>query len=426
MFSFISIINASPLFYKQFIPGTHINNVCCIIIPVTRKILHLDLDAFYCAVEELLNPDLTHKAFAVGGSPNKRGVISSCSYAARQFGIHSAMPTAKALSLYPKLILVPGNHPAYADYSAKVMKIIAQLSPLVEQMSIDEAFIDVSDLPQSGKMISKELQRSINDALSLPCSIGVATNKLVAKIANDYGKASNRGSAPPQAITVILPGGEAAFLAPLPVRALLGIGPKTAARLKTLGIITIGDLAHIPDAKLKQLFGESGPELGQRAKGIDDSPLVSEHKVKSISNEVTFERDIADQTKLLQTLRSLSDQVGRRLRKSALAGNTVHLKLRYADFITLTRQITLSQYTDQDNEIYKTVNKLLEQNWLKGHPVRLLGVGISGLGPPIRQLSLWDQGDLHEKKLLKAVDGLKDRFGEKIIRRASHLKNNDQ
>jgi len=358
------------------IPGTHMDNVCCIIIPVTRKILHLDLDAFYCAVEELLNPDLTHKAFAVGGIPNKRGVISSCSYAARQFGIHSAMPTAKALSLYPKLILVPGNHPAYADYSAKVMKIIAQLSPLVEQMSIDEAFIDVSDLPQSGKMISKELQRSINDAL--------------------------------------------------PVRALLGIGPKTATRLKTLGIITIGNLAHIPDAKLKQLFGESGPELGQRAKGIDDSPLVSEHKVKSISNEVTFERDIADQTKLLQTLRSLSDQVGRRLRKSALAGNTVHLKLRYADFITLTRQITLSQYTDQDNEIYKTVNTLLEQNWLKGHPVRLLGVGISGLGPPIRQLSLWDQGDLHEKKLLKAVDGLKDRFGEKIIRRASHLKNNDQ
>jgi DNA polymerase-4 len=384
-----------------------------------RKILHLDLDAFFCAVEELLNPELAGKAFAVGGSPTGRGVISSCSYAARLSGVHSAMPSARALRLCPGLLLVPARHGVYGEYSQRVMKILGELTPLVEQISIDEAFLDVSDLPEPGEVLARRLQAAIRDQVGLPCSLGVAANKLVAKIATDTGKAAQHKGEPPNAVTVVPPGGEAAFLAPLPVRAMWGVGPKTAARLAGLDIHTIGDLARLPPGALVQHFGQGGADFARRARGEDDAPVLTSHEVKSISNEVTFERDLSDADRLTGTLRELSESVGRRLRQAELRGSTVHIKLRWADFLTITRQVSLPQPTDQDGVICAAANRLFEQNRPKNRPVRLLGVGVSGLTCVPRQLSLWDTETEKEHRLLQAVDELRQRFGRDIIQRAS-------
>jgi DNA polymerase IV len=389
---------------------------------MARKILHLDLDAFFCAVEEQHNPELVGKAFAVGGRPEERGVVASCSYAARRFGVRSAMPMARALRLCPSLIIVSSRHGDYSKVSQEVMKRVKSLSPSFEQISIDEAFIDVSDLPESGEEQARKLQARIRTELGLPCSIGVASNKLLAKIANDVGKASARGEGPPNAITVVEPGGEAAFLAPLPVMALWGVGPKTAERLEEKGIRTIGDLARWQEAELVRMFGKNGADLSVRARGIDDRPVEPSHETKSISQETTFSKDITNADSLVRTLRNLSEGVGRRLRKENLCGTTVKIKLRWQDFTTLTRQVTLSQPTDQDIEIFEAALKLFEANWRKGQPVRLLGVGVSGLGPPVRQLSLWDDGSEKERRLQAAVDALRERYGRNIVQRASRIK----
>jgi DNA polymerase-4 len=390
---------------------------------MTRKILHLDLDAFFCSVEEILDPSLKGKPFAVAGRPDQRGVVSSCSYAARKFGIHSAMPTSRALSLLPQLILVSDRHGNYSEFSDKVMAILDDTSPLVEKVSIDEAFLDVSDMQQSGKQIARSLQDRIRAELDLPCSIGVATNKLVAKVANDYGKSKSNSSTAPCAITVVPPGAEADFLAPLPVQALWGIGPKSAESLNSLGITTIGDLASMRDSDLSALFGKTAPEIRDRARGIDNSPISLEHEAKSVSNETTFAKDVADQPYLLEVLHQLSERVGSRMRISNVAGNTIQIKLRYADFSTITRQVTLPVFTNQDSEIFTAAIALFNTHWSKGMPVRLLGVGVSGLGAPLRQLDLWEKQDgLREQQLLKAIDQLRERYGKNIIQRAARIK----
>ena len=382
----------------------------------------MDLDAFFCCVEEILDPILVGKAFAVGGNPDHRGVVSSCSYAARKFGVHSAMPTGRALNLCPKLILVHGRHGLYDEYSHKVMAILEDTTPLVQPISIDEAFMDVSDMPQSGKAIAQDLQKRIKDEVGLPCSIGVGSNKLVAKIANDVGKSLNKTGAPPAAITIVAPGTEAEFLAPLPVRSLWGIGEKSAERLKDLGIFTIGDIANLPDPSLRQIFGNNGAEIRDRARGIDNSPVHNDREVKSVSNEITFSRDSNDKAQLLGILHNLTEKVGARLRKAGIAGNTVQLKLRYGDFTTLTRQVTLTIFTNQDHEIYTSIQALFLANWDGITSIRLLGVGVKGLGQPLRQLNLWEQGSLKEQELLKAIDSLKERYGNQIIQRAVQLK----
>jgi len=235
-----------------------------------RKILHLDLDAFFCAVEELHDPSLQGIPFAVGGSPEKRGVVASCSYAARKFGVRSAMPMSRAINLCPDLVIVSSRHGEYASVSRQVMVQINDITPLVEQISIDEAFLDVSDLSDPGEDIARTIQLNIRREVKLPCSIGVATNKLIAKTANDFGKAAYKGAGPPNAITVIPAGKESEFLAPLPVDALWGIGPKSAKRLEAAGIKTIGDLAGKSEAELNTYFGKLAHDIIERARGIDN------------------------------------------------------------------------------------------------------------------------------------------------------------
>jgi DNA polymerase-4 len=383
----------------------------------SQTILHLDLDAFFCSVEESFEPTLRGKAFAVGGMPHERGVVSSCSYAARAKGVRSAMPTAQALRLCPGLILVSGRHSTYGKVSEQVMARLRELTFAMEQISIDEAFIDLSDVAGTPESIARRLQAKIRDELELPCSIGIASNKLVAKIATEVGKKAARGNGPPCGLTIVPVGEEAAFLAPLPVEMLWGVGPKTAAKLTSVGMHTIGDIAKWPESGLVHLFGENGRDLARRARGDGDRMIVTEREAKSISQETTFIRDVRNDQQLRKTLRELSDEVGRSLRKAGLGGATIKLKIRWPDFTTLTRQLTLTSRTDQDDDIFKTAVDLMNNVRKPGQAVRLIGVGVSGLGAPVRQLELWDTETDKARRLGRAIDILREKYGEEVIQR---------
>ncbi len=395
-----------------------------------RTILHIDLDAFFCAVEENQNPSLRGKAFAVGGKPEERGVVASCSYAARRMGIRSAMPMSKALKLSSRLIIVPSRHHLYSEVSRQVMAILHEQTPLVEQISIDEAFLDVSGLQDEPERFGRGLQARIYGELHLPCSIGIASNKLMAKLATEVGKAlalqriKVQGlTEPPNAITVVNLGEEAAFLNPLPADMLWGVGPKTSARLTELGISTIGDLAKWPESELIRLFGENGRDLARHSKGIDDRSIVTERETKSISQEITFSKDVRDDRVLEKTLRDMSTEVGRQLRKNNLVGKTIKLKIRWPDFTTLTRQTTLNDPTDQDDVIEKLALDLLRSVRRSNQAVRLIGVGISGLGAPIRQLGLWNMDVERSRRLQQAMDTLNEKYGRDVIHKGEYNEN---
>ena len=383
----------------------------------TRRIIHLDLDAFFCAVEEQRDPGLVGKPFAVGGRPEERGVVASCSYAARHFGVRSAMPMARALKLCPELLIVGSRHRAYGEVSRQVMQRLRDLTPLVEQISIDEAFVDVSDLDEAPEAIARRLQASIRDELGLPCSLGLACNKLVAKIATDVGKIRARGSGPPFALTIVQPGKEAEFLEKLPVEMLWGVGPKTAGRLDQLGIHTIGELAAWPQNDLAARFGKHGYEMSRHARGQDDRPIETSREVKSISQEVTFARDVRDEAELRQTLERMAEQIARSLQKQHLQATTVKLKIRWPDFTTLTRQVSSGTSTDQAKEIASGALGLFEKVWSRGKDVRLIGVGVSGLDARPRQLGLFDVENIRQQKLQEAITELKERFGEGVVKR---------
>jgi DNA polymerase-4 len=389
-----------------------------------RTILHLDLDAFFCAVEETRNPDLRGKAFAVGGKPEERGVVSSCSYAARRDGVRSAMPMSQAIRLSRGLIIVPARHRLYGEVSKQVMDILHGVTGLVEQISIDEAFLDIADIREDPEHIARGLQTRIRDELQLPCSIGIASNKMVAKIATEVGKAialkriKAQGLAePPNAVTVVGYGEEAAFLNPLPADMLWGVGPKTSKRLSELGIHTIGDIAKWPESEMIRLFGENGRELSRHSKGIDERPIEIERETKSISQEITFSRDVRDDKLLQKTLIEMSTEVAKQLRRNNLAGKTIKLKIRWPDFTTLTRQMTLTNPTDQEDEIAQAALDLLKAVRKPNQAVRLIGVGISGLGAPIRQLGLWDVDSEKSRRLQDAVDSLHEKYGKDVIRK---------
>jgi len=380
-------------------------------VPTVRKILHLDLDAFFCAVEVLRYPSLDGKRFAVGGSADGRGVVSSCSYAARKFGVRSAMPMARALRTCPGLIVVPHGG-GYGRMSRKVMEKLDSLTPYVEQISIDEAFIDVSDMPEDSETIARNIQTMVRDELRLPCSLGGATNKLVAKIATNFGKDSANTDGWPSAIFVVPPGKEPEFLAPLPIQAMWGVGPKSAERLERSGIRKLGDLQDWSNEALESMLGSYGHKLKQFALGIDDRPVSpGEGEAKSISSETTFDEDIADRDRLHAVLLSLAQRVGRSLRDESLVCRTVTIKLRWSDFRTITRRVTIAEATDLDQLIYAAAKSLFEKAWQEGHPVRLLGVGTSNLEAGGQQLSLFSQPDDKDHRVQEALDDLRDRFG---------------
>jgi DNA polymerase-4 len=369
----------------------------------------------------------------VGGRPDARGVVSSASYEARRFGVRSAMPTAQALRLCPDAIVLSGSRGRYSEMSRRVMAILREYTPILEQISIDEAFLDVSGTePQYGPpaQLAETIQARIESELGLSASLGVAANKLVAKIASDYRK--------PHGITVVPPGEEAGFLAPLPVRKLWGVGEVTGRELARLGVQTIGDLALIPWERLSREFGSHGEGLWRGARGIDDSPVVTEHETKSLSREETFTRDTRDVALMRRELLRLSDDVAAGLRRQGLMARTVTLKLRYADFKTLTRQHTLAAPADSGAEFYEQALALFEAAWDKQRAVRLLGVGASGLSETAGQLRLFelaadDSGATDARaqrgeavrerraRLDAALDRIRQRFGDEAIQRASLL-----
>ncbi len=388
-----------------------------------RWIIHLDLDAFFASVEELLRPELAGLPIIVGGPPEARGVVASASYAARRYGVRSAMPTAQALRLCPQAVLVPPRHSVYREFSDRVMAILYEYTPLVEQISIDEAFMDVTgcELRWGEPLeLAAGIQRRIKDEIGLSASLGIAGSKLVAKIASDYAK--------PHGLVLVPHGGEAAFLAPLDIERLWGVGKVTARKLRAAGVRTIGDLARLSREQVESWLGNYGVELWLYAHGIDSRPVVSDAgEPRSVSHEETFARDISDPTLLDAELLRLSERVGARLRRYGLRGRTVFIKLRYSDFTTITRQQTLEEPTDMDMEIYRHARRLWEKTWEQGRPVRLIGVGMHQLSTASWQLSLLpaDSEELvrqRQRALNQAVDAIRERFGDTALRRARLLR----
>jgi DNA polymerase-4 len=348
-----------------------------------RAIIHLDLDAFYAAVEILEDPALKGRQVIVGARPEQRGVVASASYAARAFGVRSAMPMSRAVALCPEPVILPPRHAVYRTYSRQVMAILRQVSPLMEQMSIDEAYLDVTDRVDAWEdaiRVAEDVQRQVGAEVGLSASLGVATNKLVAKVASDLDK--------PGGLTVVPPGTEEAFLAPLPVRVLWGVGPVTARKLAELRVKTVGDLARLPEQEAQKHLGQGGVALARQARGVDRRPVVTEHEIKSVSQERTFSRDLADPRALEQQLWQLSQGVAHRLKRVERAAGTVAIKLRYADFTTISRQTTLSVPTDDEQVIYQAALALWRRAWRRGRPVRLLGVAGRRLSSPVGQLPL--------------------------------------
>lgn len=344
-----------------------------------RAILHLDMDAFFVNVHLLDNPQHTRLPLVVGGRPEQRGVVASASYEARKLGIHSAMPTSRALRLCPELVIVPAQWSRIRECSRQVMAELAEFGPL-EKMSVDEAYLDLSE--QANPMeTSVRVRAAVKTATKLPCSVGLATSKLVAKVASDHEK--------PEGFTVVRPGTERDFLAPLPTRVIWGVGPRTAERLLNVGIDTCGKLAKADEALLKASFGRQAVELIRRAQGIDDRLVkVERGQAKSISQEWTFSKDIGEASILENQLRKMSEKVAASLQKRKLIAHTITVKFRLADFTTFTRQKSVSVGIDREDDLFRLATMIWRENWTPGQHIRLIGVATSGLeAGVVRQLS---------------------------------------
>ena len=338
-----------------------------------RHILHADFDAFYASVEQLDNPRLRGKPVVVGGSAEGRGVVASASYEARERGVRSAMPMRTAQRLCPQAIRVGARFDRYREISQRVMSIFRDLTPLVEPLSLDEAYLDVSAVVDEGGKpaeIAAGLKRRVREELGLVVSIGVATSKSIAKIASDMDK--------PDGLTVVSPGSERSFLEPLPIRDLWGVGPRTAERLVAEGIEKIGDIARQDEEWLRERFGRQGVQMRRLALGEDDSPVVVLRETKSVSAETTFASDTGDPEALQEVVSRLSQRVAQQLRRKQLQGRTVKLKLRLSDFTTFTRQRTLPIAVQSADELSRSAGELLRAELYGRRRFRLVGVGVSG------------------------------------------------
>ena len=341
-----------------------------------RHIIHADLDAFYAAVEQLDNPQLRGKPVLVGGSPEGRGVVATASYEAREYGTHSAMPMATAVRLCPQAVVVSPRFPRYRELSQTIMSIFLELTPLVEPLSLDEAYLDITQLVDEGRFpltLALDLKQRIMADTGLAISMGIGTCKSVAKIASDLDK--------PDGLVVVAPGDEATFLAPLPVSKLPGIGPKTVGRLKREDIETIGQLAQLPQEWFLRSFGKRGADLRAKALGDDREMVHTEREAKSVSAETTFSGDIDDPLRLQQELAALAARVARQLAAKNRRCHTVTVKLRLADFTTFTRQSTLAAYTGSEEVITAVASDLLTKELHSQRRFRLLGVGVSNFEP---------------------------------------------
>ena len=374
---------------------------------VDRTILHVDMDAFYVAVETLLDPSLKGKPVIVGGD-GARGVVASCSYEARAFGIRSAMPSTRAKQLCPHAIFIRGNHGLYGDYSAKIHDIFHTFTPSIEPIALDEAFLDLTGgrkLFGSGSKVAADIRRKILDELGLPCSVGVATNKLLAKLASKVAKPPIGGGPlprvpggrrPSEGVVTVPPGSELAFLHPLPVRALWGVGPKTFERLQRFGVETVGDLAALSEITLVGAVGASnGQHLYALSHAQDDRPVEVERAAKSIGHEETFAQDHHDLDPLVTELLRLSDAVASRIRAAGVRGRTVQLKVKLSDFRLLTRSRTVPDAVDTVEQIHAAVVALLRAPDVAGEiaalGARLIGVSVSNLVEGLaEQLSMFD------------------------------------
>jgi DNA polymerase IV len=381
-----------------------------------RLIFHVDMDAFFVSVEELFNPALKGKPVVVGGQRDERGVVSAASYAARKFGVHSAMPLRTAAKLCPQAIFVDGHPDLYHEYSQKARAILRDFSPAVEMASIDEAYIDMTGTERlHGPPLESahKLHQQMKERTGLNCSIGIGSSRLMAKISSDKAK--------PNGVLYVLPGQEQSFLAPLDVGKIPGVGKVTKARLNDIGVTYIGDLLKIESEVLEDNFGKWAADLQGKARGEDagawfEGEVGEDWQAKSISHEHTFNHDTADLVKLESTLLHLCEKVCRRLREQDFSARTLQLKLRYADFSTITRAHSLGQPTQVDSEVFSTIRKLFHENWEKGRAIRLLGVHASHFEDAPAQLDLLDDGRREKwARALSASDRLRDKYGESAV-----------
>lgn len=396
-------------------------------------ILLVDLDAFFASVEQLDHPGWRGRPVIVGGDAARHGVVSTASYEARAYGVHSAMPASQAARICPDAIWAPGRFGRYREVSNLVMNVLRDETPAVEQVSIDEAFLDVSPTRTNREhplSVARRIQSRVEE-IGVTCSIGIGSTKTIAKIASDMDK--------PRGITVVFPGSESDFLAPLPIRSMSGIGKASEAALRAKGIETLGDLASSDPRLLERLFGKNGAVMYARARGLDEVPVREGSPVKSVSSETTFAEALTKRAYIEAAISAMSAKVGRRLRAKGLAGSTISLKIRFHDRATRSVQRKLDQATDDELLFAPLLHAMLDEVWNPGTPIILIGVAVGSFGkPPCVQESLFDVAAIapcasdanpkvadsdKRRRLLKAADGVRNRFGDEALHYGHELRN---